>query len=121
MRIQFGHTRDFDFENELYLPVRRSGLWNEHDILLPYSGEPPDSRETLKTQDLFVAEVSFPSTGLGIELGFASLYGVPILCVYRQGTRLSNSLRFVTDSFLEYATSDELVDGIADRVQDLRS
>jgi hypothetical protein len=35
----------------------------------------------LKEVDIFLAEVSTPATGLGIELGFAYLYKKRIICI----------------------------------------
>jgi hypothetical protein len=43
-----------------------------------------NSRESLKTVDIFIAEVSYPATGLGIEIGFTSLYGKRILCISKK-------------------------------------
>ena len=73
MKIQVGHLRKYDFEKELYDPLRQSELWQKHQFLLPHieGQKPPKSEETLKNMDVFLVEVSYPSTGLGIEIGFA--------------------------------------------------
>jgi len=42
--------------------------------------------------DALVAEVSTPSHGVGIEVALATGRGVPVLLVYRQGTRVSRLL-----------------------------
>ncbi len=72
MKIYIAHSRNFDFQNELYKPIRQSPLNNEHSFVLPHenSDEPFNSKEYLEDKaDLLIAEVSDPATGLGIELG----------------------------------------------------
>lgn len=111
MKIQVGHLKNFDFENELYEPIRNSSLFQKYEFLFPHEAEktPPNSKETLKNMDLFLAEVSSPSTGLGIEIGFAYLYNVPIICIYKKGSKIAGSLKFVTSHFIEYESSEDLI------------
>jgi hypothetical protein len=74
MKIYVSHSTSFDFKEELYKPIRSSDLNSIHEIILPHE----DSNEQFKTLDLFksggckliIAEVSYPSTGQGIELGW---------------------------------------------------
>ena len=68
------------------------------------SDEPYDTFESLKQNKIkiILAEVSFPSTGQGIELGWASFFNVPIVCLYKKTSRPSTSLKRVSDIFLEY-------------------
>lgn len=111
------HSREFDFNKELYQPLRNSILNKEHEIVLPHeeSDKPFNSKEFLRDScDLMIAEVSYPSTGLGIELGWANLYNVTILCVYKKGPKPSESLKVLTSNFLEYSDSKELISGIKD-------
>ena len=92
MKIYIGHSREFDFQKELYTPIRESALSTLHEIILPHekSEQPANTPERLQQYDLFVAEVTFPSTGLGIELGWANLLRLPIICIYKKGARYSN-------------------------------
>jgi membrane-bound lytic murein transglycosylase MltF len=62
--------------------------------------------------NLVIAEVSYPSTGLGIELGWASTYLIPIVCIYRKGSEISGSLRQVSTKFLKYSNNKELISAI---------
>jgi len=115
MKIYLAHSRDFDYKKDLYDPIRQSSLNQKHNFVLPHesTNEPFDSRSFLKNSaDLIIAEVSRPTTGLGIELGWADVFNVPIVCIYRKGSRLSGSLKVVTDNFIEYSTHKELIDGI---------
>ncbi|MBW2985833.1 hypothetical protein KY333_00525 [Candidatus Woesearchaeota archaeon] len=36
MKIYVGHAKKFDFKKELYEPLRKSPLNNEHEIVLPH-------------------------------------------------------------------------------------
>ncbi len=124
MNIYVAHSRSFDFKKELYEPIRRSHLNNEHTFVLPYeiSDEPFDSKDYLKNKaDLLIAEVSRPSTGLGIELGWAEVYKIPIVCIYKKGLKISNSLRTVSENFVEYSNSRELISGIERALDEVMS
>jgi len=111
MKIYFAHSSAFDFRKELYDPLRASALNKAHKIILPHeeSDVPGNTRALIKTLDVFFAEVSYPSTGLGIEIGWAADTFLPIVCVYKKGSKPSSSLRAVTEFFIEYETPADLV------------
>lgn len=113
MIIQIWHSRNSDFADEFYAPMKSAEFYSEHTFIFPHDGMNVDSRESLKWVDLFIAEVSQPATGLGIEIGFASMYGKRILCIYKKWTQPSNSLKQLTDAFLEYDNSLDLVQKIS--------
>ena len=111
MKIYFGHSKDFDFKNELYKPIRESVLNNEHEILFPHeTDEFFNSKDRIKNCDLMIAEVSYPATGLGIELGWAEMLKTQVLCVSRKGCKISGSLKVVTKDFIEYENAEDLVE-----------
>jgi len=115
MKIYVAHSRSFDFKKELYKPIRQSSLNDEHTFVLPHetSDEPFNSKDYLKNEaDLLIAEVSEPATGLGIELGWADTFAVPIICIYKKGSKVSGSLKVVSKYFVEYSDSKELISGI---------
>lgn len=115
MKIYVSHSKKFDYKNELYRPLRQSKLNSDQEIVLPHeaSDKPYSSKDFFKTCHVVIAEVSYPATGLGIELGWADAFGVPIVAVYKKGFRLSSSVKVLTDKILEYGSDQELVDGIA--------
>lgn len=113
MKIFVAHSSNYDFRNELYVPLRKSSLDDKHKIALPQEkGKEVITKDIIKNQDLVIAEVSHASTGQGIELGWANIYNVPIVCVYKKGSRPSNSLKFITDNFVEYNDPEDLVEKI---------
>ena len=61
MKIQVGHSRDFDFVKELYEPIKKAIFFTDHEFIFPHDGREIDSKETLKNIDIFIAEVSYPS------------------------------------------------------------
>jgi len=96
----------------LYKPVRESVLNKQHEIIFPHEDESStiNTKDVIKNSDVVFAEVSFPATGLGIELGWADTYAVPIVCFSKTGAKISGSLKFITKNFIEYVDTEDLVE-----------
>jgi nucleoside 2-deoxyribosyltransferase len=111
MRIYVGHAKQLDYRKVLYEPLRNSALNSEHEIVLPHEDCDAlfNSKDFLETCDVMIAEVSYPATGLGIELGWADCLGCPIICIYKKGSKASSSLKAVSNIFLEYSDEDEMI------------
>ncbi len=108
MKIYFaGSIRGGREDQALYLEIvkllREYGeVLTEHigDEDLSAAGETLDDRAIsdrdlawLKEADYLVAEVTAPSLGVGFELGKATEWGKPVLCLYRPGdNRLLSAL-----------------------------
>ncbi len=114
MKIYIGHSREYDYETELYKIIRADKELNNENIILPheegYVGN--ITREFYSDIDIFIAEVSHKSTGLGIELGWVYDDKIPIYCIHKKGIKISSSLKIVTDKFYEYDTNEELINVI---------
>ena len=82
-----------------------------HELAFPHVWHEQDksTKEFLKNADLVIAEVSHPSTGQGIELGWADMLNVPMLFLRKQGSRSSNSLRYLKGNYIDYTTSEDLI------------
>ena len=123
MDIYIGHSSSIDFEKEIYRPLKESSLDEEHNLVLPH--EDPgqfDSNKFFKEDcDLVIADVSRASTGLGIELGWADSLEVPVLCVYREGSNPSNSIKEVSNRVKKYSDSEELVEIINQEISKVQS
>ena len=106
MKIYVGHSSSYNFKTELYSPIRNSALNSKFFFILPHenSNELFSSLEFFKSKsvDLLIAEVSYPSTGLGIELGQASSFNIPIACIYKIGNKYSNAVKALTKNIFEY-------------------
>lgn len=109
------HSFGFDYQNELYVPLKKSVLSNKFKLILPHDKqtEPRNSEDWIREADLILAEVSHPSTGQGIELGWAHKLAKRIVCVYKQGTKPSSSLKFVSQEMIEYKDSEDLIRKLA--------
>lgn len=68
------------------------------EFILPHdrSDAPFNSLAEMKKCDLMIAEVSFPSTGLGIEIGWAHASGIPLLFLAKSGATVTNALGSIT-------------------------
>ena len=111
MNIYISHCGgNYDYENELYQPIKESELSKMHHFFLPHEPQniDVDAVAELKHTDILIAEASYPSTGQGIELAQAKAANVPIICFYRTGARTSSSLRFVTNRVVEYTDVSDL-------------
>ncbi len=111
MTIYVAHASAFDYQNELYKPLRESQLSKEHTIVLPHehSTEEFDSKNFLKECDVVLAEVSYQSKGREIELSWAVDYGVPIICFFKKGIKVSELLKDISNTFIEYESSQEML------------
>lgn len=120
MKIYIGHSRGFDFEQELYLPIRNATELPQQDIVFPHEAQQDlkNPRDFYQNIDLFIAEVSYPATGLGIELGWAYDSKVPIVCIHKTGQKISGSLRAVTNDFYNYNDGKDLVDVVSKIIED---
>lgn len=111
MKVYIAHSRAHDYQKEIYDPIRQNIELPDTEIILPH--EPghneKNGREFYDSLDLMIAEVSYPATGLGIELGWAFDSSTPIVCIHKTDAELSGSLRAVTDHFYQYDSIEELI------------
>ena len=111
MKIYVAHASSFPYEKSLYTPIMSHPMSQKHVFVFPHLNAQNgiDARELIKTCDLMLAEVSLPSLGEGIELGWASAAHIPITCLHEKGTHPSRSLRHICTSIQEYSDVDELL------------
>ncbi len=116
MKIYLSHSGNYDYEAELYRPLKLSVLAKKYQILFPHDKENADvnSKDFIQHADLVIADVSYPSTGQGIELGWADDSGIPIVCVHKTGSRPSSSLRFIASEHIEYLDTDDMLQKLGD-------
>jgi hypothetical protein len=115
LKVYVAHSGNFDYKTELYTPLRISSLSSQYHFVLPHESNGfVNSKEIIKKSDLVMAEVSHPSTGVGIELGWADSYHIPILCFYKQGTKLSGSLKAISSAVVSYSNPTDMLKKIED-------
>lgn len=123
MKIYIAHSREFDYETELYQPIRQATNLLQSEIILPHElgYDNHQDRGFYRTLDLIIAEVSHPATGLGIELGWAYDDKTPTICIYKTGAKVSGSLRAITGQFYEYDNDNELIKIIEEQILRVRT
>lgn len=114
MKIYISHSSQYDYINKIYKPIKESNLMKENVIFLPHddNNKVINTKKIIKESDLIIAEVSEASTGQGIELGFADCFNRKILCIFESGTKISSALKFITNNFIEYNNSKDMIDKI---------
>ena len=114
MKIYVSHSSAFDYVNELYTPLEQSDLTNNHSFFLPHKKEnlPMKPNSNISNYDLILAEVSYPSTGQGIEIGYANCLDKPIVCVYIQGYKISSAIKVTTNYLIEYSNAADMINKI---------
>lgn len=112
MKIYISHSTGFDYTKDLYDPIRQA-FGNTYDIYFPHEAVAvTDSKDIIKNTDIVLAEVSYPSIGQGIELGWADDNHIPIICCYHSGTSISSALTVLKPTMIEYNSVDEMVEKI---------
>jgi len=112
-KIYLAHSTGFDYKKEIYSPIRQSELNQEYYFLLPHenSDSPFNSKEFFKNEaNLVIAEISYPSTGMGIELGWADSMQIPVIGIAKKNEKYSKSATVITKEIIEYADSKELIE-----------
>ena len=115
MNIYISHSSKYDYINEIYNPIKKSKLIENNKFFFPHDNEKTiNTKDIISNSDLIIAEVSLPATGQGIELGWADYANTPILCIYKKGSKISSSLKFITNNFIEYESIEDMINKIND-------
>lgn len=110
MKIFIAHASAFAFEEKLYVPLRAFAKESGHEIMLPHeNGDAWDSHNFIKTCDVFVIDASVHSTGAGIEAGWASAAGVPIIAIHEKGSQPSAVIPMIAPTILTYDGPEDMV------------
>lgn len=112
-KIYVSHPTSFDFKEELYKPLKKL---NDFELILPHEKftSPKSSKDIIKTCSALVAEVSNPSHGVGIEIGWADSFGVPIIFIFKKNSKLSGALKIISREFIEYEKVEDILPKLAE-------
>jgi hypothetical protein len=107
-KIYVSHSTNFDFEKELYKPLKKL---EGFELIFPHekSKLPMPSKDIIKSCSAVIAEVSNPSHGVGIEIGWADSFGIPIIFVFKKNSKISSSLKIVSNNFIEYDNVEDIL------------
>lgn len=108
MRIYVSHASNSNYQADLYEPLIQA-LPN-HELFLPHADANGERKtwDELRESDVVLAEVSRPSTGQGIELGWADSIGVPIIAIHRVDAKPSSAIAFVAKKITSYKDTQDL-------------
>ncbi len=114
-KIYVGHSRDerFDYLTQLYQPLREA--LPEDLIIVPHEGGKEaafNSKNVIPTCDFMIAEVSYPSIGLGMELAWALASAVPVLCIHQADCQPSSSVTHCFSDVLGYEKVADMKDHV---------
>ena len=120
MRLYLTHSSGYDYKNELYTPIKRL-LTTEHTIIFPHddSKEGVNSKDIIPQCDAVLAEVSYPSTGQGIEIGWADASGIPVICFYQSDRIAPSALRFINCRIIIYENQNEMIKKLDVEIKEL--
>ncbi len=68
------------------------------------------TKDLISEADLVLVEVSIPSTGSGIELGWANAAGKKVIAFHQGGSDPSPAVQFVTEEINTYVTQEHILD-----------
>ena len=110
MNLYIAHSRGFDFEAELYQPIHDSQLLAESEIVFPHTlgACEQNSYNLIANTDLLIAEVSYPSTSLGIELSRAHNLNINILAIHKKEAKISGSIKYVVKDIKSYDRAEDI-------------
>lgn len=122
MKIYCAHSSSFDFIKEFYSPLSTSERLKGHDLVLPHFSKEAmaNSRELIGRCDLMFAEVSYPSTGLGIELGWANVVHLPIFAIHRINVHPTGAIHCVTQKIVGYERLQEIPDRLFESISEMK-
>ena len=113
MKIYLAHSSNCDYVNKIYKPILSNPELSKIITLPHMEKDYMHNRNYYEDFDLVIAEVSNPSTGMGIELGFFYDENKPIYCIY-QGD-YSKAIEAVAKKVIEY---DNIIKTIKDIIKE---
>ena len=118
-KIYVIHSTAFDYVKNLYTPLKNI---SEFEFIFPHEegNDSKNSTELIRSCDIVLAEVSYPSTGSGIEIGRAECLNIPIVAIYKNGSNASSAIKFVTNNFLEYDDLGKDLDKIKSIISNIK-
>jgi len=118
--IYVSHSKGIDFRRELYTPLRESALNDQYRIVLPHEHSDAlfSSKKFFQNEcDIIVVEASHPKLGVGIEVGWADAYDVPIITLIKKGAKLSSSLKPMSKKTIVYDSLEEMISKLGEALQ----
>jgi len=121
LKIYISHSSKYDYINKIYEPIKKSNLMKLNSFFFPEEDKNKivSTKNIIVDSDLLIADVSLPSTGQGIEMGWANFAEIPIICIYEKGSKPSSSVKFVADLLIEYENAEDMVNKISNYIKNI--
>ena len=117
MEMYVAHPSSTNYSN-LYEELKDSTLAENHKLVFPHdSDEFLNSKEVIRNSDLILAEVSKPSTGLGIELGWAEIFNKKVIKIHQEGSEISSSLKVIEGPEISYSELENISALIEEKIK----
>lgn len=113
-KIYFAHPSLSQFNMSFYFPLKNSSLNDVYEIIFPNEGYMSIFKKNISDSFFFIADVSDSNLELGMQIGFASMVGIPIVFTYKKGSDFSSSLKYISEHFIEYENIKDLIDKLED-------
>jgi hypothetical protein len=68
----------------------------------------PNTKELIKTYSAVIAEMSYPSTGAGIEIGWADAFNIPIIFIHNELYSPPPYLKTMSPYIVKYEKPEEI-------------
>jgi hypothetical protein len=109
-KIYIAHSSSYDFQTELYIPVKNSRLYQVYNFILPHDNRAyhPDSKKEIRECKVFIAEISHASTGAGIEIGWADAFNVPIIFLHKSDYKPPAYYQEMSKHLCSYSSPSEI-------------
>lgn len=121
MKIFVAHASAFDYEQKLYAPLRAFAKAEGHEVVLPHEqGETWNTHDAIASSDVFILEASVPSTGAGIEAGWAHAAGIPIIALHEKESAPSTVVPLIARMVISYESQEDLVAQVSTALSSLR-
>jgi len=92
----------------------QNAFGDKHELVLPHDKKDGEHSKTIiESCDVVLGEVSYPSTGQGIELGWADDVQVPIVCIHKSSETPTGALRYVARDVVSYDDENDMVEKVA--------
>ncbi len=100
---------------------KNCSLNKKHDIYYLYevTTTPGSTKEIIKNCDLVLAEASFPSTGMGIELGWADAFDKSIISIYKSEKPASSFLT-VLGPVIKYTDDSDITSVVQEAINQFK-
>lgn len=102
--VYLAHSSKFDFKNKLYEPIKRSKIGNLYDFiyLMDNPGNLPNTKEMIQTCQAVIGEISYPSIGAGIEIGWADAFDIPLILIHNHSYNPPEYYKTFSSYLLKY-------------------